>query len=359
MFARGLSRWRQDALHHLGSVAVLAVLAMSLLPIACRGSAFGDPNPRRGPEQIPVRLPVAVGGKYGYIDRSGALAVQPTFDFASAFSDGLAEVRVGSRHGFIDHRGMLVITELPGEVRAFSEDRAAFQKDGKWGFIDRAGHVTIAAKFDSAESFAEDAAAVRVGDLWGYIDRSGTFIITPAYDNAGSFASGLAPVRQPGSDTIGFIDRRGAIVVPPAFQDVSGFVQTSTEPLARVLSAGKWGFIRRSGRFAIRPEYEDAGDFAENLAPVRLNRAWLYIDPSGRTVLRAPAGVSTAFPFASGRGRVSVRGKFGFLDKTGGLVIPATFDTATDFHEGVARVRVGPTSAYIGADGQFIRSWAE
>lgn len=39
--------------------------------------------------------------------------------------------------------------------------------------------------------------------------------------------------------------------------------------------------------------------------------------------------------------RVRMGDKHGFIDDTGELVIPATFDTAGSFHEGVARVEVG------------------
>src|SRR5664280_1434644 len=41
----------------------------------------------------------------------------------------------------------------------------------------------------------------------------------------------------------------------------------------------------------------------------------------------------------SGLYRVVVDGKWGFIDRTGALVIPATYDAAGDFSEGLAAVR--------------------
>ncbi|MBN1460634.1 MAG: WG repeat-containing protein, partial [Armatimonadetes bacterium] len=38
--------------------------------------------------------PVSVDGKWGYIDKTGTIRIQPQFDDARDFSDGLAAVRV-------------------------------------------------------------------------------------------------------------------------------------------------------------------------------------------------------------------------------------------------------------------------
>ncbi len=43
----------------------------------------------------------AASGKWGYIDRSGRSVIQPAFDQAYSFSDGLAGVQVGDKRGFI------------------------------------------------------------------------------------------------------------------------------------------------------------------------------------------------------------------------------------------------------------------
>ena len=41
-------------------------------------------------------VPVLQGGKWGYMDRAGRVAVSPRFDEASRFSEGLAAVRLGN-----------------------------------------------------------------------------------------------------------------------------------------------------------------------------------------------------------------------------------------------------------------------
>lgn len=46
--------------------------------------------------------------KYGYIDETGRVAVEPRFEEASEFSEGPAVVRAGDGYGFIDKSGKYV-----------------------------------------------------------------------------------------------------------------------------------------------------------------------------------------------------------------------------------------------------------
>ena len=40
-------------------------------------------------------------GKRGFIDKTGHYVINPQFDGASSFSDGLAAVRIGDKWGYI------------------------------------------------------------------------------------------------------------------------------------------------------------------------------------------------------------------------------------------------------------------
>ena len=68
-----------------------------------------------------------MASKYGFIDKSGKVVIEPQFDNVSAFSEGLAKV----------------------------------EKDDKWGFIDKNGKVVVEPQFDDAEPFSEGLAKVR------------------------------------------------------------------------------------------------------------------------------------------------------------------------------------------------------
>ena len=53
-------------------------------------------------------LPILLNGKWGFIDRTGKIVIEPkfdTYDYVYQWSEGLLAVRVGGRWGFIDKTG--------------------------------------------------------------------------------------------------------------------------------------------------------------------------------------------------------------------------------------------------------------
>ncbi len=52
---------------------------------------------------------VWIGPQWGYIDKTGKIAIQPVFNDAYEFSDGLAVVQMGFQWGYIDKTGNMVI----------------------------------------------------------------------------------------------------------------------------------------------------------------------------------------------------------------------------------------------------------
>ena len=90
-------------------------------------------------------------GKWGYIDTTGQMVINPRFDSANSFSEGFAAMRIGDyltgKMGFIDTTGQIVVTPQFVPKTRFS----------RWGH-----------KYQ----YQEGLAAVRVADedsssLWG------------------------------------------------------------------------------------------------------------------------------------------------------------------------------------------------
>ena len=68
---------------------------------------------------------VKIDGKYGYADKSGALVIEPRFDGAMLFSEGLAAVKIDEKYGYIDKAGEWVIEPTFSYATYFSEGLAA------------------------------------------------------------------------------------------------------------------------------------------------------------------------------------------------------------------------------------------
>jgi hypothetical protein len=95
-------------------------------------------------------------------------------------------------------------------------------------------------------------------------------------------------------------------------------------------------------------------DNPTSLFPVRVEGKFGYIDKTGKLVLKADfAGASR---FSQGLAAVQLRkaDRVGFIDETGTLVIPLQFDLADPFSEGYAAVMKGRKWGYIDRTGQVV-----
>ncbi len=126
-------------------------------------------------------VPVVRNESYGYIDHSGNMAIEPRFDYAMDFDDGLAPVELqNGKFGYIDTSGELVIETEANWARQFSEGLAAVQIGiDKWGFIDKSGEVVIEPEFEIVGDFYNGLASV--GDENGYINKQGNYVWKPAW----------------------------------------------------------------------------------------------------------------------------------------------------------------------------------
>jgi len=80
--------------------------------------------------------------QYGYIDHTGTFLIQPQFDDALGFSEGLAPVKIAGLWGFANHDGQLAINPSFKWVSSFRNGRAAVcSNEGKLTFIDDTGQL--------------------------------------------------------------------------------------------------------------------------------------------------------------------------------------------------------------------------
>lgn len=159
----------------------------------------------------------------GYINRKGRVVIEPRYEMANDFGEGLAAVRIKSHDswGFIDKDGKRVISPRFSAVGRFSEGLCAVALNGVWGYIDTKGDDVIERRFDEARSFSEGLAAARIGDKWGYIGPDGKWVIEPTFDDFEAYAhpgdprpfeNGLARVTLD-EQTI-YIDKTGEQIWP-------------------------------------------------------------------------------------------------------------------------------------------------
>src|SRR5437879_136591 len=68
--------------------------------------------------------PVVQNGKWGYMNRSGKIIINPQFDGALCFSEALALVIVGKKVGYVNTNGEYVVNPQFDDGTRFSEGLA-------------------------------------------------------------------------------------------------------------------------------------------------------------------------------------------------------------------------------------------
>ena len=310
---------------------------------------------------------IKVNKKYGFINKTGKIVIEPKFDFANDFVEGLALVGITDdelKSVYIDENGKIIISLQTGGSN-FSEGLAAFGVgeftmhgggDHKFGFINKAGDQVIPTNFREARAFSEGLSAVMNDEgKWGYIDKTGDTVIPFQFEDAFSFSEGLACVLTNG--LFGFIDKSGKIVIEPRFATPSQFKEglAAVELPVKdfkpykyygtyVRSLGELIFIDKTGNTAIKfdSNVKEITDFSEGLASIGIKRKerdfyTRFIDKQGTIVFDLPF-YSYQVSFSEGLARIEQKDRYGFIDKTGKIVIKPVYRWAEDFHNGLAEI---------------------
>jgi WG containing repeat len=176
---------------------------------------------------------------------------------------------------------------------------------------------------------------IQYGGKWGFMDRTGKIVIKPQFEEVGDFFDGLARMEK--GQQWGFINEKGLVVIPAQFEMVGDF----SEGLAPVRVGRRWGYIDRTGKFVIEPEFQGAAEFRDGLGRVEI---WDRIQCTRGTFTKddAPLYVFTIYNFYGDC--FPEHSRYGFVDRTGRLVVEPTFFFAEDFSDGLAAVRVEPSA---------------
>jgi hypothetical protein len=125
-------------------------------------------------------------------------------------------------------------------------------------------------------------------------------------------------------------------------------------------------------KFVVEPQFAGGRPFSDGLAPVataeppppadRRSRwkwlrdatfRWGYIDRSGKVVVRYQ--FEDAWLFSEGLAPVCVDGKWGYIHASGVVVIQPQYEYAWPFSEGKGRVLVGERDVYVDRGKRLIR----
>lgn len=268
------------------------------------------------PEEVALtpgsNLVFSVGTDYGVMNSEGKILLRPIFDSAQVFEAG-DNVWCGKRNG-----NWVIVS---GDGRVIYEGGKTRPENCGCGVLKvlKDGNVSLFNTFTltlaplkpyaSIDNFYDNMAIVKDGDgKFGVLDSEGKEVVNPSYSYISRFNEGVAltSVNSFRSlDVMSKVDRK-------LIKQHDG---------QSVIIVRKLAFINRLGRtleYLNLSEFEDARNFS-------CKRAAVYS---------------------------SEKGKWGFIDETGILVIPLKYDEVGSFVNGYAKVKKGDKWGFIDVEGK-------
>lgn len=110
-----------------------------------------------------------INGKFGCVDITGKVVIEPKFNKHQKFSEGLAWINEFKETGYI----------LPKGYKSFKPREYVIGK--KWGYINKNGDIKIPLEFDYAKNFKGCIAQVRIRNKYNFINEKGELLLYTSF----------------------------------------------------------------------------------------------------------------------------------------------------------------------------------
>jgi len=293
-------------------------------------------------------------GLYGYVDSSGKWLIEPKFEYARPFHEGLAAVA---------------------------------ERNGSWGYIRPDGSYAIQPQYLAAYDFHNGLAVVSIGQKAGVIDRTGALKLKSEYyldgvDNSGEYLAVITdvdPNKGMEQHRYGLITITGVEIKPlydgrPGITD--GFITLYREGASRLYEDRSFYVALDDGKVIqlpgnLRSVSDGVGlieyDVEESLHRSNSRTRYAYLMPDGEIIDSYTDwnGKKHLFVeacgFSEGLACVAITSgsgdeyfdRWGFLRKDGTWLVEPVYLSAGSFQDGIAPVKSIYSWGYINFDGSW------
>ncbi|EHO11454.1 hypothetical protein HMPREF9714_01348 [Myroides odoratimimus CCUG 12901] len=244
--------------------------------------------------------PIKRNNKYGFIDYSGNIIVEPTYEYIGDFSNNVCSVtnKLDELHFNYDNQDYFYsessIINTKGEIlfpfikyiqiNEFFDDVAFcfHQKIKKYGVIDKLGYKIIPFIFEKSEiensHFSNGLARINKEGKFGFINKCNELIIPCKFDKASNFDNGYSLVKMKSKEFL--IDTNGTI-----FKSKHKIISTFKENRAIVKSNKKYGFVDKEDNLVSDFIFDEIfGHFNNGFCLVKLNGKFGLVNVEGKNI---------------------------------------------------------------------------
>lgn len=235
----------------------------------------------------------------------------------------------------------------------FSEDYAVvYNENNKYGYLNKYDQTyTVQYLFDDATRFCDGYAFVKYAGVGMIIDKSYNPILkdTKVYTICDRLYNGLAKVKDRLTGKYGFINKKGKLVIPCIYDQADYFSEGVCD-VGMIKGKNEWGYneykygcINTQGDIVIPIIYDGfwgcfENGYIEAIKDGHSHGTLLGID--GEPLPGFSWEYDEVRRIHEGFARFKKDGKLGFLNSKGDIAIPAIYDFASFFVDGIACVSI-------------------
>lgn len=298
-------------------------------------------------ESIEGASKVKKNGKEIIIDSNSKPIFTKDFDTIGEFNNGIANITLNGKVGYLTIDDKYLVSPIYDGT--FKDDKEPYYNtklSEKWGLVFEDGNV-IKPISDAPITFKNDFGIIRLGNKQTYINKKGEQITSETFDYCNPFSDGMGRIMN--SLKTNYVNKNGKLMSQPF-----DWGEDFSDGYACIRDGGYSRFIDKEGKAAFGGDtkYFNGKSFSNGMAAVSDERGkWGYIDTKGKVVIQFT--FNCAFAFDKKLAPVRIGDKFGFIDKTGKIVIQPVYDRAEEFVNGVANVWQGSKYSYITSNGEI------
>lgn len=223
----------------------------------------------------------------------------------------------------------------------------------EWQCINEQGNVVFTLQARWVSNFSNGLASIKtqevVNNKWvtkyGFVNKSGSIVIPCIYDKVNDFNTNVTWVKKKADNYYILIDKSGNIIPTKHYKKVGNFYKNHKDVCA-VYEDNKIGFINNAGKEIVPCKYLGSSTFEEGLSCVTAYDGTVekygFIDKTGTVVIPFQYRQAGSSSFNNGECRVTVSGKTVLINKKGEIIFKTKYKSLQNFNHGLAAVSTKP-----------------
>lgn len=240
----------------------------------------------------------------GYLNKNtGEILIQPKYEHAWLFSEGMAAVVLNGKLGFINTKDEVVLpftyyykSGAENAIDFLFKDGlcTAIDSKGKHGIINKKGEWALSPVYDYINNPVIGYRIVKTNNKYGIIDNKLNLILPTEYDNITIQHDGFALLKNYEQQLVSFDTK--TVIEPFVYDEIQNIQYNTgktnsenTEILGNCKCIAyrmydKWGIMNAEGKILTKAIYTAIGGLSEDLFTCKYNNVYVTINSKGEKV---------------------------------------------------------------------------